>query len=79
MSQLGEAYSILGQATTAEYKRRRKEEEEYRRRARRDQLLGYVLAPIGAEIGKGVSDIISAPFKNATEKFLATEQGKCRL
>jgi len=75
MSQLGEAYSILGQATTAEYKRRRKEEEEYRRRARRDQLLGYVLAPIGAEIGKGVSDIISAPFKNATEKFLATEQG----
>ena len=76
MSQLGEAYSILGQATTAEYKRRRKEEEEYRKRARRDQLLGYVLAPIGQEIGKGVSDIISAPFKDATEKFLATEQGR---
>lgn len=76
MAQLGEAYSILGQATTAEYKRRRKEEEEYRKRARRDQLLGYVLAPIGQEIGKGVSDIISAPFKDATEKFLATEQGR---
>lgn len=75
-NQLSQAYSILGQATTAEYNRRRREEEEYRRRARRDQLLGYVLAPIGAEIGKGVSDIISAPFKDATEKFLATEQGR---
>ena len=53
-NQLAQAYSILGQATTSEYKRRRKEEDEYRKRARRDQMLGYVLAPIGQQFAKGV-------------------------
>ncbi len=45
-STLGGAYSILGQATTAEYNRRRREEDKARRRARRDarreQLLAYL-------------------------------------
>ena len=75
-NQLSQAYSILGQATTAEYKRRRKEEDEYRKRARRDQMLGYILAPIGQEFAKGVSDIISAPFEKPVEKLLQTEQGR---
>ena len=73
---LAQAYSLLGQGVTLDYERRRREEEEYRRRARRDQLLGYVLAPIGQELAKGVSQVISAPFQQATQKFLATEQGK---
>lgn len=73
---LGGAYSILGQATTAEYNRRKKEEDKERRRARRDQLLGYFLAPIGQQVAKGVSDIISAPFEKPVEKLLQTEQGR---
>lgn len=73
---LAQAYSLLGQGVTLDYERRRREEEEYRRRARRDQLLGYVLAPIGQELAKGVSQVISAPFQQATQKFLATEQGR---
>jgi len=75
-NQLAQAYSILGQATTAEYKRRRKEEDDYRKRAKRDQMLGYILAPIGQEFAKGVSDIISAPFEKPVEKLLQTEQGR---
>jgi hypothetical protein len=73
---LYKAYSILGSATTAEYNRRRKEEEEYRKRARRDQLLGYVIAPLGEELAKGVSNLISAPFEKPVEKLLQTEQGR---
>ena len=73
---LYKAYSILGSATTAEYNRRRKEEEEYRKRARRDQLLGYVIAPLGQELAKGVSNLISAPFEKPVEKLLQTEQGR---
>lgn len=73
---LYKAYSILGAGTTAEYNRRRKEEEEYRKRARRDQLLGYVIAPLGEELAKGVSNLISAPFEKPVEKLLQTEQGR---
>ena len=73
---LYKAYSILGSATTAEYNRRRKEEEKYRKRERRDQMLGYILAPIGQEFAKGVSDIISAPFEKPVEKLLQSEQGR---
>jgi|TARA_R110000823_G_scaffold92485_1_gene202955 hypothetical protein len=73
---LYKAYSILGAGTTAEYNRRRKEEEKYRKRARRDQLLGYVIAPLGQELAKGVSNLISAPFEKPVEKLLQTEQGR---
>lgn len=75
-NRLAQAYSILGQATTAEYKRRRKEEEDREKRMMRQQMLGYVLAPIGQEFARGVSQAISAPFQQATEKLLATEQGR---
>jgi|14_taG_2_1085336.scaffolds.fasta_scaffold01169_4 hypothetical protein len=77
---LYKAYSILGSATTAEYKRRRKEEEDYRRtlrrEARQDRLAGYFLAPIGQQLAQGVSDVISAPFRKPVEKLLQTEQGR---
>jgi hypothetical protein len=76
---LYKAYSILGAGTTAEYNRRRKEEEKYRKRARRDQLLGYVIAPLGQELAKGVSNLISAPFEKPVEKLLQTEQGRSLL
>ena len=77
---LYKAYSILGSATTAEYKRRRKEEEDYRRtlrrEARQERLAGYFLAPIGQQLAQGVSDVISAPFRKPVEKLLQTEQGR---
>ena len=72
---LAQAYSLLGQGMTAEYERRRREEEEYRKRARRDQLLGYLIAPIGQELAKGVSTAITTPFARASQKFFESEEG----
>ena len=79
-NQLVQAYSILGQATTAEYKRRRKEEDDYRKRARRDQYLGYLAAPLlkgaGEAIAGGVSDIIGdAVLGDSGKKYFDTEEG----
>lgn len=79
-NQLAQAYSILGQATTSEYKRRRKEEDEYRKRARRDQYLGYLAAPLlkgaGEAIAGGVSDIIGdAVLGDSGKKYFDTEEG----
>lgn len=79
-NQLAQAYSILGQATTAEYKRRRKEEDDYRKRARRDQYLGYLAAPLlkgaGEAIAGGVSDIIGdAVLGDSGKKYFDTEEG----
>lgn len=75
---LGEAYSILGQATTAEYKRRRKEEDEYRRKARRDQYLGYLAAPLLKGAGEALSDtiggIISKPFEEKYDEFASSSE-----
>ena len=73
-NRLAQAYSILGQATTAEYKRRRKEEEDREKRMMRQQMLGYVLAPIGQEIGRSVTSLISSPFEKKYEDFLENEQ-----
>ena len=52
MSQLGEAYSILGQATTAEYNRRRREEEEREKRMMRRQLLATFAQPLVQSAGQ---------------------------
>lgn len=75
---LGEAYSILGQATTSEYKRRRKEEDEYRKKARRDQLLGYIAAPLLKGAGEALSDtiggIISKPFEEKYDEFARSSE-----
>lgn len=77
-NQLAQAYSILGQATTAEYKRRRKEEKEYEKRMMRNQILGYLAQPLlktaGEAIGKGVTDLISSPFEKKYEEFLSSEE-----
>jgi hypothetical protein len=72
-NQLAQAYSILGQATTAEYNRRRREEEALEKRRMRQQMMSYVLAPIGQEIGKSVTSFISSPFEKKYEEFLENE------
>lgn len=78
MADLGQAYSILGQATTAEYKRRKKEEREYEKRMRRQQLLGYLAQPLlktaGEAIAEGVTDIIRSPSERKYEEFLQSEE-----
>jgi hypothetical protein len=71
---LAQAYSILGQATTAEYNRRRKEEKDLEKRMLRQQLLGAVLAPIGEEISRGVTSFISAPFEEKYQNFLESTE-----
>jgi len=77
MSQLGEAYSILGQATTAEYKRRRKEEEDREKRLMRQQLLGYLAQPLlktaGESIAEGVTDIFRSPEERKYKEFFQSE------
>ena len=60
---LAQAYSILGQGMTSEYRRRRKEEEDREKRMMRNQLLGYFVSPLlksaGEAVGKGVSGFTS--------------------
>jgi len=81
---LYKAYSILGSATTAEYKRRRKEEEEARRTARRqarqDRMMAYFTAPILQSAGKavagGVGDLVGSMVLGENAKnYFNTEQG----
>jgi len=75
---LGEAYSILGQATTAEYKRRRKEEDEYRKKARKDKIFSYLAAPLlksaGETLTQGITGLITGPEEEKYEEFLSSEQ-----
>ena len=75
---LGGAYSILGQATTAEYNRRKKEEDKERRRARRDQVLGYLTQPLlkkaGEALSEGVSDLFQTSSQKKAAAFLESEE-----
>lgn len=77
-NQLAQAYSILGQATTAEYKRRRKEEEEREKRMMRNQILGYLAQPLlktaGEAIAGGVTELIRSPTEKKYEEFLQSEE-----
>lgn len=70
---LGEAYSILGQATASEYERRRREEERRRRRERRQDILGFFLKPVAQEISTGIGKAISSPFEKKYQDFFNTE------
>ena len=81
---LGGAYSILGQATTAEYNRRKREEDKARRRARRDarkdQLLAYFAQPLlkgaGEALAGGVSDLFGrAVLGPNAANYFDTEEG----
>lgn len=79
-NRLAQAYSILGQATTAEYKRRRKEEEDREKRMMRQQMLGYFAAPLlkgaGEAVAGGVGDIVSSAILGEnTRNYFDTEEG----
>ena len=79
-NRLAQAYSILGQATTAEYKRRRKEEEDREKRMMRQQMLGYFAAPLlkgaGEAVAGGVGDIVSSAILGEnTRNYFDREEG----
>jgi hypothetical protein len=78
---LGEAYSILGSAQGAEFKRRREEEEKARKDARRDQYISYIAAPLitGASeaLISGATEVASNIFLgDNAKKYFETEQGR---
>lgn len=74
---LAQAYSILGQATSSEYRRRREEEERREKRLMRQQLLGYLAQPLlktaGESIAEGVTDIFRSPEERKYEEFFQSE------
>ena len=71
-------YSLLGRATTSDYKRRRDEERDYRRDLRRDQLkaslLGMVLNPIAQQVSTGISEGISSRFADKYSNWQLTTE-----
>ena len=82
---LAEAYSILGQGMAATYRNRRKEEKDFRddarRDARKDQLIGYLAAPILQGAGKalvgGATDLVGNLVLGENGKdFFNTETGR---
>ena len=68
MAQLPNVYSLLGQATTDQYRRDRREERKYRREIERDRLkaslLGMVLNPLAQSVTQGISKGIANKFGN---------------
>ena len=70
-------YSLLGQATTSEYRRRREEEKKYRRDLERDRLkatlLGAVLNPVMGSITQGITQGIADKFGGRFEDFQLRE------
>ena len=80
-TQTGQAFSILGQATGAEYKRRRKEEEDYQRRMMRDKfkygLISAAISPAVQAFGQSASDFAGDLVFGEEENFFKdTEQGR---
>ena len=82
---LAEAYSILGAGMSSSYRTRRKEEEDFRddarRDARKDQLIGYLAAPILQGAGKalvgGATDLVGNLVLGENAKsFIETEPGR---
>jgi len=73
-STLGGAYSILGQATTAEYNRRKKEERDHRRKMRRQQILQYLAAPLLKSAGESIAGAVTKPFEDKYNDFFNTEE-----
>lgn len=80
-TQTGQAFSILGQATGAEYKRRRKEEEDYQRRMMRDKfkygLISAAISPAVQAFGQSASDFAGDLIFGEEENFFRdTEKGR---
>jgi hypothetical protein len=82
---LAQAYSILGAGMSSSYRTRRKEEEDYRDDARRDarkeQLIGYLAAPLlkgaGDALASGATDLVGNLVLGENAKsFIETEPGR---
>ena len=77
MAQLPNVYSLLGQATTDEYRRRRREDRKYREDLERDRLkaslLGMVLNPVIGSVTQGISGAIANKFSGRLEDFQRLE------
>ena len=73
MAESGGIYSLLGQATTAQYRKDKREERKYRRDFQRDQLkaslLGAVLNPLAQSITQGISTGIANKFGSKYENW----------
>jgi hypothetical protein len=74
-------YSLLGRATTSDYKRRKDEERKFRKDLRRDQMKAMLLNPlIGAAASTGmqaITDVLGDRFlSDKGQNFLNTEQGR---
>ena len=81
MAQLPNVYSLLGQATTDEYRRRREEERDYYKDLKKEQMKAALLQPlISGVVGIGkdlASDITSKLFlPEGGKNFTAIEQNR---
>ena len=80
-SQTGQAFSILGQAQGAEYKRRRKEMEDYNKKMMRDKfkygLISAAISPAVQAFGQSATDFAGdLLFGQEEDFFIDTEQGR---
>lgn len=66
-------YSLLGSATTSQYKKDRREERKYRKDLERDRLkaslIGAVISPVAQQVSKGISGAIENRFGNKYENW----------
>ena len=80
-SQTGQAFSILGQAQGAEYKRRRKEMEDYNKKMMRDKfkygLISAAISPAVQAFGQSATDFAGdLLFGQEEDFFIDTEKGR---
>jgi len=80
-SQTGQAFSILGQAQGAEYKRRRKEMEDYNKKMMRDKfkygLISAAISPAVQAFGQSATDFAGdLLFGQEEDFFIDTEEGR---
>ena len=72
MVTLGEGYRALGAGMSSSYRSRAKELKDLQRQ----QLLMAALTPVAQGVGQFATDLISAPFKDAPQQFMNTEEGR---
>ena len=73
---LGEAFAAVASGYAADYRSDRRERERYSRDLLKNQLIASALAPIAGAVGQGVTDLVSAPFKEPMKNYLATDRGR---
>lgn len=76
MATLGEGYRALGAGMSSQYQRDRDEMKKLMKLQQRQQLMTAALTPLAQGVGQFATDLISAPFKDASKQFMNTEQGR---